>query len=368
MNILFVGLDVHKENIAVAVAEDGHNREIRSHGTIENTPTHFDKLLKRLSASKKELRFCYEAGPCGYRLYRQIIGAGHQCMVVAPSSVPTKPGDRVKTDRLDAIKLARLFRAGELTSVWVPDPAHEAMRDLIGLRTDAMNNLKSAKQQLHSFLLRQGRVYPKLHCWTRTHFIWLSDQKFDHPAHQIVFQDYVNAVHDCEKRHTQLVQMIEKLVPDWSMKPLCEALCTMKGISLTTAATILCATGDLRRFSNPEKLSAYFGLVPAEYSSGKSVLRGGITKTGNREVRRVLIQSAWCYRYPARISRKTEKRFSEAEKQVRDVAWRAQVRLCSRYRSLTARGKKAPVVCTAIARELACFIWEMGQTVSPVTE
>ena len=218
----------------------------------------------------------------------------------APSAIPSKPGERVKTDRLDAMKLARLLRAGELTAIWVPDAPHEAMRDLVRSRTDAMEQLKVAKQQLLSFLLRQGRIYNGLKHWTRTHFTWLAEQNFEHPAHQIVFQDYINAVRDGQQRQQQLIAMIERMAPEWSMKPLLDALCTMRGIDLISAATILCATGDLRRFSSPGKLSAYFGLVPAEHSSGGSVRRTGITKTGNTEVRRILDQCAWCYRFPAR--------------------------------------------------------------------
>lgn len=366
MSKLFVGLDAHKDTISVAVAEEGRDGELRSHGTIESSPAHVSKLLKRLSVEGRSLHFCYEAGPCGYGLYRQIVEAGHICTVVAPSLIPSCPGERVKTDRLDALKLARLLRAGEVTAVWVPDAPHEAMRDLVRSRADAMQHLKAAKRQLLAFLLRHGRIYNGGKHWTRGHFTWLAMQTFEYPAHQIVFQDYINAVQDGRQRHQQLVAMIERMIPDWSMKPLLDALCTMRGIDLISAATILCVTGDLRRFPSPGKLSAYFGLVPAEHSSGGTVRRGGITKTGNNEVRRILDQCAWCYRFPARMARDKERTYSAAGKEVRDVAWRAQVRLCTRYRQLITRGKRTPVACMAVARELACFIWEMGQVV-PLT-
>jgi transposase len=284
-------------------------------------------------------------------------------MVVAPSLIPVKAGERVKTDRLDAAKLARLLRAGELHAVWVPEAAHEAMRDLVRSRTDAMQHLHTSRRQLLAFLLRQGRIYPGLKPWSRTHLAWLADQAFEHPAHQVVFQDYINAVHDGDRLHKQLIAMIETLVPAWSMKPLHDARCVMRGIDTVSAATILCATGDLRRFPTPGRLSAYFGLVPSEHSSGGSVKRAGITKTGNNEARRILDQAAWCYRWPARVAKKRERAYAMADKQVRDIAWRAQVRLCGKYRHLIARGKKAPIACMAVARELATFVWEMGQVV-----
>jgi transposase len=322
--------------------------------------------LKRLAKPGCKLHVCYEAGCCGYSLYRQIIAAGHMCNVVAPSMIPHKPGDHVKTDRRDAIKLARLLRAGELNMVWVPDTAHEAMRDLIRSCGAARDHVKEVKQQLQSFLLRHGRIYSGLTSWTRAHFQWLANQKFEHSAHYVVFQDHINAIHDGEKRHKQLIKQIEDLLPQWSMKPLVEALCLMKGINLVAASTILSVTGDLRRFATPAQLSSYFGLVPSEHSSGDSVRRTRLTKTGNREVRRVLVQSAWCYRFPARVTKKKEPVLAVAEKKIRDIAWRAQVRLCSRYRKFITGGKHSSVACAAVARELATFIWEMGQAV-PLT-
>ena len=206
MNTLYVGLDVHKATITIAVAEEGRDGELRSHGTIENTPASIDKLIKRLARPGHILHFCYEAGCCGYGLHRQITAAGHLCSVIAPSRIPKKPGERVKTDRRDALKLARLLRAGELDTIWVPDVAHEAMRDLVRSRADASVHLKAAKQQLLSFLLRHGRTYDGLSSWTRTHYKWLGEQKFEHSAHQIVFQDYINAIHDGGKREDQLIK------------------------------------------------------------------------------------------------------------------------------------------------------------------
>jgi len=366
MSVLYVGLDVHKATIAVAVAEEGRRGEVRSCGTIDNTPLQVDRLMKRLAKGGQELHFCYEAGCCGYILQRQIAAAGHACTVVAPSRIPRKPGEHVKTDRRDAMKLARLHRAGELDAVWIPDAAHEAIRDLIRSRGDAMEQLKACKQQLQSFLLRHGRVYDGRTNWSRDHYYWLSLQKFEHPAQQIVFQDYVHAIHDGDKRHAQLVRQIEEHVNHWSMKPLVDALCLMKGINLVAATTLLSVTGDLRRFPTPMQLSAYFGLVPSEHSSGDNIKRFRLTKAGNGEARRVLIQGAWCYRFPARGPTAKQSALSVADKSIRDVAWRAQLRLCARYRRLIALGKKSPVVCAAIARELATFIWEMGQIV-PIT-
>jgi transposase len=365
MTELFIGLDVHKDTIAVAIAEEGRSGDVRNLGTIEHTPGQITQLMKRLERKRTSLHFCYEAGPCGYGLHRQILDRGHNCIVVAPSTMPVKPGARIKTDRRDATNLARLLRAGELEGVWVPDPAHEAIRDLIRTRADAVDAVKRSKQQLIAFLLRHGRTFDGPGKWTRSHLTWLSEQKFEHPAHQIVCQDYINAIHDGQQRSRELEKMLVELIPTWSMEPVADALCSIRGISVVAASTILSATGDLRRFPTPAKLSAYFGLVPAEHSSGESINRMGITKRGNTEVRRVLTQCAWTYRFPARVTADFEKRNFDADKKVRELAWRAQVRLCGRHRRLSARGKRPQVVCMAIARELTCFIWEMGHLVTP---
>jgi transposase len=370
--ITYVGLDVHKEAIVVAVAEGGLRGEVREHGRIANTPAALDRLLRKLGGDGMALRFCYEAGPCGYGIQRRLAARGHECVVVAPSLIPKRSGDRVKTDRRDAASLAKLHRAGELTAVWVPDCRHEAMRDLVRARLDAVHSLRRARQQLSGFLLRQGCHYGRP-AWTKLHrphgsSPWaegsrLAGLKFEQAVHHIVLEDYVAAVEGAEARRDRLTGQIEAMLPDWTLAPVVAALQTMRGMALVNAATLIAELGDLSRFANPRQLMAYLGLVPSEHSSGASVRRGGITKAGNRAARRLLIEAAWSYRFPARLSRGLLLRQERQPKPIREIAWKAQLRLCARYRKLARTGKPANVVTTAIARELAGFVWAIARHV-----
>jgi transposase len=360
--ITYVGLDVHKEGIVVAVAAGGLRGEVREYGRIANTPTALERLLRKLGGDGVMLRFCYEAGPCGYGIQRQISATGHECVVVAPSLIPRRAGDRVKTDRRDAASLARLHRAGELTAVWVPDARHEAMRDMVRARLDAVHSLRRARQQLSGFLLRQGCHYARP-AWTKLYRRWLAGLKFEQAVHHIVLEDYLAAVEAAEARRDRLTTQIEAMLPDWTLAPVVAALQTMRGMALVNAATLIAELGDLSRFADPRQLMAYLGLVPCEHSSGASVRRGGITKAGNGAARRLLIEAAWSYRFPARISRELLLRQEKQPKPIRDIAWKGQVRLCARYRRLARTGKPANVVTTAIARELTGFVWAIARQV-----
>jgi transposase len=334
-------------------------------GTIPNTPVAFTKLAKRLAKDGHHLEFCYEAGCCGYGIYRHLTGLGHGCTVVATSLIPRKPGERIKTDRRDSEKLAVLHRSGNLTRVWVPDEAHEAMRDLTRARVDASMQLMRARQQLLAFLLRHSRSYETGKHWTQRHRSWLAGQTFEQPAHQIVFQDYVEAVWSAQDRRDQLIGRIAAMAENWSMGPLVEALRSLRGLDFTSAATFVAAIGDLSRFESARQLMSYLGLVPSEQSSGERIRRGGITKTGNSEARRMLVEAAWSYRYPPRVAKEKAEIVVRLPKAVRDIAWKAQLRLCQRYRALSAGGKKPTVVVTAIARELCGFVWAIGREVMP---
>lgn len=359
----YVAMDTSKEKIAVAVAEGGQRGEVRYYGTIASRPDAVARLVRKLAARHGHLSFCYEAGPTGYGLYRQLRSLGHECRVVAPSMVPMRPGDRVKTDRRDAVALAALFRAGELTAVWVPDEAHEAMRDLVRARMAAAVTLRRARQQLLSFLLRHGRGYPTRSHWTRAHRRWLAEQRFEHRAQQIVFEELIRATEQAEERRSRLEQQMVDLVPGWSLAPAVEAIQALRGVAVICAITVVAEVGDFRRFANPRQLMAWIGLVPCERSSGATTARGAITKAGNSRVRRVLVESAWSYRLPARIGRDLHERSHSLPDDVRAIAWKAQIRLCARYRRMQHAGRPANVITVAIARELAAFIWAIATIV-----
>lgn len=362
---IYVGLDTSKLKISVAVAEAGRGGEVRFIGDIDSEPDAVERLVAKLAKRHQQLAFCYEAGPTGYGLHRQITRLGHECAVVAPSLIPKRPGERVKTNRRDALALAKLHRAGELTAVWVPDPGHEAVRELVRAREAAMGDLRRTRQHLQSFLLRHGRIFTGHEAWTKAHTRWLCEQTFDHPAQYLVLAEYRQAIENAEIRLKRLTGQVTEVVASWSMAPVIAAYQALRGVAFLTAVTFVAEIGDVRRFDTPRQLMAYLGLVPSENSTGQRIRRGSITKAGNSRVRRVLIEGAWTYRFPARMSRLLQERQAGLTKAVSDIAWKAQVRLCSRYRKLMAHGKRQSVVTVAIAREMAAFLWAIGQEVEP---
>jgi len=362
---LYIGLDVHKDTIAVSIAHRDGSKP-RYYGEIANTPNAVKKLINKLSPTGEVISVCYEAGPCGYGLYRQIIALDHHCIVIAPSLIPSKPGDRVKTDRRDSESLARLHRANELTPVWVPGAEQEAIRDLTRAREDMKHLARQSRQRLSMFLLRHGQNYDSGKSkWTQAYFRWLERIKFTQPVQQIVFQEYIDCVKQQHARVKSLEQEMESALHGWALAPVVEALMALRGCKLNTAMTIMAELGDITRFDSARQLMAYLGLVPSEHSSGKSTRRGGITKTGNGHVRRVLTESAWCYRFPARKTAHLQRRAERTSESVQAIAWKAQKRLCGRYQHLLNRGLLKVKVCTAIARELAGFIWAIACDVMP---
>jgi transposase len=368
-NEAYVAFDTSKLRNAVAIAEGGRTGEVRFLGEIENTDAATIKLVRKLAAKHPRLTFCYEAGPTGYGLHRLIKGLGHDCTVVAPSLIPKKPGDRVKTNRRDAVALAKLLRAGELTAVWVPDPRHEAMRDLTRAREAAVDDLRSKRQQVSSLLLRLGRHYAGKKTWTKAHMNWLAGQKIEHAEQRIAFEEMLLAVRQAQERVARLEDAIRAAVPDWSLAEMVTALMAMRGIDLVSATAFLAEIGDLSRFPTARELMGYLGLVPSERSTGDKIQRGSITKAGNRRARRILVECSWSYRHPPRVGKEKLAKVAATPRAVQEIAWKAQSRLAARYRALTRKGKRPTVVVTAIARELSGFIWAVNRAVmAPTTQ
>jgi len=368
-NVRFVGLDVHAQTIAVAVAEAG--AEVRSVGVIPNSAESVSRLVKKLG-KPEQLRVCYEAGPTGYVLYWQLTKLGVRCEVVAPTLIPVKPGDRVKTDRRDAEKLARCYRAGDLTAVWVPDAAHEALRDLVRAREAAKQDQLRARNRLGKFLLRQGRRAPEgTKAWTGKYLKWVKEQvHFEQPAQEATLLDYLHEVEHAGERIQRLEKSIDtaiETVPE-KMRAVIQGLQSLRGIAKVSAVSIVAELGEISRFAKPRQLMGYSGAVSSEDSSGEDVRRGPISKAGNAHLRRIVVEAAWSYRHRPSIGAGLAARQQNSSAAVKEIAWKAQHRPHARYSKLLAKGKTKQKVVTAVGRELLGFIWAIGvhveQTVS----
>jgi len=357
----FVGLDAHAESTAIGVAELGRAAP-RFVGTVGEKFTELTKTLAKLGDSS-ELLIVYEAGPCGYALARELKRAGYHCEVVAPSKVPRRPGDRVKTDRRDAEKLARCYRAGDLTAVWVPDAAHEALRDLVRARLAGKRDQLRARHRLGKFLLRQGRRAPEgMRAWTGKYLAWVKQQRFEQPAQEATLLDYLHEVEHVAERIVRLERAIDAAMESMpeSLQAVIAGLQCLRGVAKVSAVTVVSELGQLSRFEHARQLMGYAGIVSREHSSGERISRGSISKAGNAHLRRIVTEAAWSYRHRPALGNALKARQAGCSEAVKAIAWRAQHRLHERYRALTGRGKNKQKVITAVARELLGFIWAIG--------